>query len=330
MHAVVPVATITAMIEQLKKDVQALVQAGGRLVGSAGHAAAREYLIRRMTELEVKPCDSASFEWPYEVADTRFVNVLGRVPGSEAGLPPMVVTAHYDTCGPYPGADDNAAAMAIALAVVDPLRTRGLKRDVILGFFDAEEPPHFVSPAMGSVHWYTHQRQGAVHCAVALDLVGHDVPLPGLEDIVAITGMESDPELAETLRACEPDEDIRLVPTLNRYIGDLSDHHVFRVHQRPYLFLTCARWEHYHAPTDTPEKLNYKKMAAIARFLVDLLADLDTRALDGPFEGYDSTETELRFLRKAIGPITESLGLSLESRADIDLVTHLLVAQFGL
>ena len=35
-------------------------------------------------------------------------------------------------------------------------------------------------------------------------------------------------------------------------------------------------------------------------------------------------------LNKAIGPITESLGLSLESRADIDLVTHLLVAQFGL
>ena len=35
-------------------------------------------------------------------------------------------------------------------------------------------------------------------------------------------------------------------PLLNRYVGDLSDHHVFRVNKRPYLFLTCARWEHYH------------------------------------------------------------------------------------
>src|SRR6185295_15106831 len=35
----------------------------------------------------------------------------------------------------------------------------------------------------------------------------------------------------------------------------------------PFLFLTCGRWRHYHTPADTPEKLDYDKIAATARWL---------------------------------------------------------------
>src|SRR5690606_37898557 len=98
------------------------------------------------------------------------------------------------------------------------------------------------------------------HCAVVLDLVGHDVPVPGIEDLVFVTGMESDPDLVLDLTGAV--DGVRVQPVLNRYVGDLSDHHVFRTHQRPFLFLSCARWQHYHMPTDTPDRLNYDKMAA--------------------------------------------------------------------
>ena len=83
------------------------------------------------------------------------------------------------------------------------------------------------------------------------------------------------------------------MPTLNSYVDDMMDHSVFRVHEHPCLFLTCERWEHYHRPTDTPDKLNYEKVAAIAEYVCGLTARVCEAGLKGPSEGYDSTETEL-------------------------------------
>ncbi len=82
----------------------------------------------------------------------------------------------------------------------------------------------------------------------------------------------------------------------------MSDHHVFRLNRQPYLFLTCGRWAHYHRTSDTPEKLNYQKMAAITEYLTELSGVVAAAPLDGPFEGYDSTAAELHSMRSAIGP----------------------------
>ncbi|MHC4710433.1 MAG: hypothetical protein ACYTA3_08420 [Planctomycetota bacterium] len=40
-------------------------------------------------------------------------------------------------------------------------------------------------------------------------------------------------------------EDLQIVPTLNSFIGDMSDHHAFRVAGQPYVFLSCGRGIHY-------------------------------------------------------------------------------------
>jgi hypothetical protein len=125
-------------------------------------------------------------------------------------------------------------------------------RPVVVAFFDAEEPPYFQTSTMGSIRFYQDQRTGPVHSAIILDLVGHDVPVNGLENLLFITGSESDPGLETAIRHNEPDSGLHTVPTLNSYVGDLSDHHIFRENQRPYLLLTCGRWEHYHMRTDTP------------------------------------------------------------------------------
>jgi hypothetical protein len=283
-----------------------------------------------MTELGLEGYARGSFELPYRAGGERFVNLVGRLPGSDPALAPVLLAAHYDTCGPLPGADDNAAALAILLSVIGRLRERRLTRSILFAFFDAEEPPHFLSSTMGSKVFYHRQRAEPIHCAVVLDLVGHDLPLSGLEDLLFITGMESDPNLPHVLRACEPLNGIRTVPALNRYVGDMSDHHVFRVAGRPYLFLSCGRWEHYHRASDTPDRLNYEKMAAIARYGVELGAALSNASLDGPFEGYDSTPHELYFMRKALGPSAERWGITFRSRHDIDRLAMTLLSQFRL
>ena len=299
------------------------------MVGTSGHEAAASYLLRRMAELGLAGY-GGSFRLPYQVGKTHFTNLVGRLPGSDAGAPPLLLGAHYDTCGALPGADDNAAAVAILLAVAERLRYRRRERSLLFAFFDAEEPPYFHSPAMGSTYFYHHQRAEEIHGAIILDLVGHDVPVPGLEDLLFLTGMESDPEFPTILKRCNPTQGVRTVNSLNRYVGDMSDHHVFRLHRRPYLFLTCGRWAHYHRASDKPERLNYQKMTAIAEYLAELSPAVADALLDGPFEGYDSTEAELHFMREALGPFVRTLGVELSSRQDIEQVVGLLMGHFQL
>ena len=289
------------------------------MVGTPGHRRARAYLVERMVALGLEPY-GPSFELPYMSGGDELCNLVGVARGRQPDLAPVLIAAHYDTCGPLPGADDNAAAIAIALRVAERLLAAPAERDLIVALFDGEEPPHFFSDAMGSIQWYEHQRRGPVHCAIVLDLVGHDVPVPGREELVFITGMESDPGLVfDDLRP----EGLRLQPVLNRYVGDLSDHHVFRVHERPYLFLSCGRWEHYHAPTDTPDKLNYAKMAAIAVLCEELVRRTSASALEGPFESGDTLPLELAGVRR-------NFGIPLPGRVGMNAFVAMAMKSFGI
>ena len=180
---------------------------------------------------------------------------------------------------------------------------------------------------MGSIRYYSDQRTEDLHCAVILDLVGHDVPVSGLEDLLFVMGMESDEALEAVIQTVKLDSEIRKLPTLNRYVGDLSDHHVFRANQVPYLFLSCGRWEHYHEPTDTPEKLNYVKIDAVARLVTELTYEISMAKMRGVFEGYDSSSTEIKFIEENLMVVLSAMGLArkLETREDVDRIASLMV-----
>jgi len=45
----------------------------------------------------------------------------------------------------------------------------------------------------------------------------------------------------------------------------------------PFVFLTCGRWAHYHTPQDTPDRLDYAKIAATARWLEVMVRDACAR-----------------------------------------------------
>ena len=314
----------------MQQTVETLATEAGRMISTAGHIAAREYLVERLGTTDGVEPSGDGFVLAYGDQSVGLANVMARIPGPNPEREPVVLGAHYDTCGPLPGADDNAAAVAILLELAPRIVAAQLERPVVLAFFDGEEPPCFLTEDMGSTHWYTHQREGAVHCAVVLDLMGHDVAIPGLEDLVFVTGMETDPGLAVVLGDGPEVDGVRLVPTLNRYIGDMSDHHAFREDGRPYLFFSCGRWEHYHMRTDTPEKLNYEKMAAFAELLFAILPAICAQALTGPFEGYDSAPTECRFMNRSLGAMLEPMGMTVNNREDLTMVVGTLMGMFGL
>ena len=93
-------------------------------------------------------------------------------------------------------------------------------------------------------------------------------------------------------------------------VPPLSDHFAFQRAAIPFLFFTCGRNEHYHMPTDTPEKLDYGKLVATSEFLAELVVALSQRP-DAPVrflpEGRDDTAT-LETLNQMIVGIPEGSG----------------------
>lgn len=324
---------------QLREDVYALALPEGRVVGTPGHERARRHLASRLRELGLKPYRGHTFELPYRADSQDFCNLIALAPGRESGLAPVLIGAHYDSVIEAPCADDNAAAVAIALAAGSHFLSHPAERGVVIALFDAEEPPFYRSRTMGSIRfWEDQKRDEGIHAAIIMDLVGHEIAVPeplaalapGFAQALVVTGAESHPELPDIVDACRTRE-LPILPTLNRRVGDVSDHGIFRVNRVPYLFFSCGRWEHYHRPTDTPDRLSYAKMERIAEYLIRVTTTLAGRSLlpvsprlgDG-----DTTEFELRLLRETLGDLAFrrlplALGLKgLESAEDLDLLAY--------
>jgi hypothetical protein len=364
MSAIFTSASSSTTVRQLRDDVESICFPRGRMVGSPGHKKARKVLCSRLEETGCVPFSGDSFELPYEKNGVSFCNLIGVIRGNNRRLAPLLVGAHYDSAIAAPCADDNAAAVAIALSSAEHLSSEGeLERDLIVAIFDAEEPPFFSSASMGSQVFYNEQRGGrSIHAAVIMDLVGHDVsihssmlgfvpqvgalltklpgladrdiPIPILHPLVFITGTESHPDMQEVIEEVGVTDGLKIVNTLNRYVGDMSDHGVFRENGVPYFFLSCGRWAHYHQRTDTPDRLNYQKMERINRQVCRLLEELDIQSLARKGEKEricDTLEMEVESMRSAFGPLWSLLlkraGVSdIENRKDMDRLVNSILA----
>ena len=265
----------------------------GRSPGSEGHQAAAAYLDRRLQDLGIAPGFAGSFFQEVAPDGTRIgQNICGILPGLESRT--ILVGAHYDHFMGIPGADDNAAALAITLETARQLLPWRGRSNLAVCFFDLEEPPNFLQASMGSVYFVQHcpLDVSTLICAIIMDLCGHDVPLPGAENSLFVLGAEYRQYLVEAVRTVDS-PGLPLLMARNERIGDMSDHHAFRVRGLPFLFLSCGWWEHYHAATDTFERLNLKKMQATADSLARLVRQLDDVAPSpAPAKAFSGIEAE--------------------------------------
>ncbi len=334
----------------LQADVLALATPEGRRVGTLGHDVARDYLLQRIESLGLRPYQEDAVELSYESNGQTYSNLVAVVPGKDRSLAPILIGAHYDSVIDSYCADDNAAAVAIALSAAEKLTALSLPRDVVIALFDAEEPPYFHSDNMGSTRFYRKQsRPEGFHIALVMDLVGHDVelPIPGLDaaGLLFMTGAESHAALSQVVENCLPGPELPLIAALNRNVGDMSDHHVFRLNAVPFLFLSCGRWQHYHQETDTPDRLNYEKMDRICAFLVQLCQTLATTELTVDEHARepaslengvsDTTSLEIKLIQRAFGGSLDSFLAALDmgplaSRRDLDQLASRLQGFFEL
>jgi hypothetical protein len=326
----------------IKQDTVNLSLPHGRRVGQPGHEIALQYLKRRMGEIGLEYFLDYDYSLPYTALDPtsgkkiEFTNLAGLVHGINRTAMPVLIGAHYDSAIDAPCSDDNAVSLALLLHAAEILMKNTPRRNVILTFFDAEEVPFFQTENMGSIRFYRdHCRELDFACVIILDMIGHDfqvgIPLvdmllPSLRKLLFVLGSESHSQLPSIVeKAGSGTRQLRILPTLNRYIGDMSDHHVFRIGGQPYLFLSKGRGRHSHQSEDGIDWINFSRVRKILDFLLEIVRLLDKAPMNRGRRTINPYEFELRMIRRSIGwsfpLLLRCIGFrkrSLHTRGDLD------------
>ena len=82
------------------------------------------------------------------------------------------------------------------------------------------------------------QQISDIHCAVITDLVEHNVPVPGLVDVLFITGTENDSVLGGGYPELQGRSSHTGTANPEPVCGHMSAQNIFWVNQVPYLFLS--------------------------------------------------------------------------------------------
>ncbi len=291
-----PTVSERALAVSLEADVRALAEGIGERnmhrAGSLDEAAA--WIEARMRAAGYRPQRRS-----YRLSSTGMSrhagrtadNLVAELPGTERPDEIVVIGAHYDTVPGSPGANDNASGVAVLLALAEAFADRPRPRTVRFVAFANEEPPFYLTPDMGS-HAYARQsrEQGErISAMMALDGLGYfsdasgsqHYPAPGLgllyPDAGSFIGFVTRFRDAGLLRralgafrgqATLPSEGAAL-PGFIPGVG-WSDHWSFWRHGYPAFLVTDTlpfRDPHYHSPGDTPERLDFERMARVAEGL---------------------------------------------------------------
>ena len=207
--------------------------------------------------------------------------------------------AHYDSVWGTVGADDNASAIAVQLETARELKSLLGGKDLGIGVrfvsFPLEEPPAFGTRYMASKIYAkkAKKKNEQIDGMLCLEMVGYtchqkgcqDYPFPllfmGYPDegnFIGIVGNLKSTGLTKSLyRAFRKNRDLPVVKLTVPFGGwllpsvRLSDHAPFWDQGYKAVMITDSafyRNPHYHQPSDTMDKLNYKFMAQLVKSLV--------------------------------------------------------------
>jgi Zn-dependent M28 family amino/carboxypeptidase len=231
----------------------------------------------------------------YRAQGHEVANLIAELPGGKRKDEVLVVGAHYDTVASTPGADDNASGVAVMLEMARLMRSLRPKRTVRFVGFACEEPPHFYSGEMGSQVYarMCRERGDDIRAMLCLEMVGFYSTRKGSQRVPAtIPRMlhPAFPQRGDFLAAVANVRSWRLLWPFRRgfkravrfplfsialpeTIAEirLSDNSSFWDQGYPALMLTDTsflRNPHYHQASDTPETLDYERMAQVTAGIV--------------------------------------------------------------
>ena len=226
-------------------------------------------------------------EEPFQVHTSTYRNVIASFgPDTQERI---VVGAHYDAAGPFPAADDNASGVAGLLELARLLGTTALPMRVDLVAYPLEEPPFFRTPHMGSsVHARSLRRQGVqVRAMLSIEMIGYFVDTPASQrfplgilrlfypsegNFIAVVGKLGQGSVVRRVKRAMRGASSLPVHSINapRWIPgvDFSDHASYWDEGYPAVMITDTafyRNPYYHTARDTPETLDYSRMAMVVQ-----------------------------------------------------------------
>jgi Iap family predicted aminopeptidase len=252
---------------QAMQDLQVLAsdKMQGREIASPGSALARDYLLKRIGDLGLKPC-GASYVQDFPVSKsgqtTQGKNILACQYAEEKNAKKfLVISAHYDHLGIkndkiYFGADDNASGVAGVLAVAQSLRGKTTKHNMVYAFFDGEERGLLGAHAFVKQAWIAPKD---ITANINFDMIAR-----GDKNELFASGTYQNPSLKPILQELNGTQGIKLSFDHDRPEQgsndwtSQSDHYAFFKADIPHLYFGVEDHADYHKPSDSAEKVNPK------------------------------------------------------------------------
>jgi Zn-dependent M28 family amino/carboxypeptidase len=207
----------------------------------------------------------------------------------------VVVGAHYDTVPGSPGADDNASAVAALIELAGMLGKENLP--IRFAAFANEELPYFMGPDMGS--WVSakrsRERGEKLRGMLSLEMLGYYSDRPGSQRYPAPLGLFY-PDRGNYIAFVG---DLGAFGLVRRSVAAFrkhssfpsqwlagpasipgvthSDHWSFRNLGYPAIMVTDTAYNrnpNYHLASDTPDTLDYERMARVTLGLAGVLREL--------------------------------------------------------
>jgi Zn-dependent M28 family amino/carboxypeptidase len=233
----------------------------------------------------------------YEAGGVKVRNihvVLGR---TGPGRPAFVVGAHYDSALGSPGANDNGSGTAALLELARLMRGYESKLQYLrLVFFVNEEAPYFGTEAMGSMQFARMlTSREPVSGMISIETIGAYFDQPGSQHFpVPLNFIYRDTGNFLTFVGMPRGRDLvhQTIGSFRRHtlfpsIGGIShafvkgiawsDHASFDQLGVPAVMITDTalfRYAHYHKPTDTPDKIDYGRLARVTKGMERMLREI--------------------------------------------------------
>ena len=210
----------------------------------------------------------------------------------------FVIGAHYDSAVESPGANANASGTASVLELAHRLRDLNSGNRLRLVLFVNGEPPYFQTEQMGSLRYAKAlaARSEPVMGMFSLDTLGCYTSTPGSQrypplaslvlpdrgDFVAFVGGHSArPFMQRSLHLFRSHTQFPSRGWVGPgfHLGmDTSDNWAFVEQGYPALLITDTgpyRYPHYGQPADTPDKIDYEKMARVVKGIERVVRELN-------------------------------------------------------
>ncbi len=289
-----PDAPVKGLAERLRADVQVLARdIGERSVRRPkGLHAAADRIEASFASSGLSPVRQT-----FDVEGVACDNVEVEIRGSDKPNDLVIVGAHYDSVAFTTGANDNGSGVAALLALAEKFAARKPHRTLRFVAFANEEPPYFQTPNMGSLVYAKRSRARGenVVAMLSLETIGFysdvkgsqkyppplGVAYPSTGNFIGFVGDRSSADLVRraiaTFRATARFPSEGAAPFAGIPGVGWSDHWSFWQVGYPAIMVTDTapfRYPHYHTTADTPDKLDYERMAGVVSGLEGVISDL--------------------------------------------------------